>query len=153
LLPDVTVTKRILEGAGISATVEEVPILGVVCRVSPEQARSALLALRDSELGFAFMVDLFGVDTGEAIDVVYHLRSLSRDEEVFVKAEHAYDSVLTSVWKVFPAAHFPERECAELFGMTLADHPNPKRLLTTDGVPPLLRKSVEIRTAEEVRNR
>jgi len=153
LLPDVTVTKRILEGAGISATVEEVPILGVVCRVSPEQARSALLALRDSELGFAFVVDLFGVDTGEAIDVVYHLRSLSRDEEVFVKAEHAYDSVLTSVWKVFPAAHFPERECAELFGMTLADHPNPKRLLTTDGVPPLLRKSVEIRTAEEVRNR
>jgi len=153
LLPDVTVTKRILEGAGISATVEEVPILGVVCRVSPEQARSALLALRDSELGFTFMVDLFGVDTGEAIDVVYHLRSLSRDEEAFVKAEHAYDSVLTSVWKVFPAAHFPERECAELFGMTLADHPNPKRLLTTDGVPPLLRKSVEIRTAEEVRNR
>ncbi len=153
MLPDVTVTKRILEGAGISATVEEVPILGVVCRVSSEQARDALLALRDSELGFTFMVDLFGVDTGDAIDVVYHLRSLSRDEEVFVKAEHAYDSVLTSVWKVFPAAHFPERECAELFGMTLADHPNPKRLLTTDGVPPLLRKSVEIRTAEEVRNR
>ena len=153
MLPDVTVIKRILEGAGLSATVEEIPILGIVCRISPEQARSALLALRDSELGFAFMVDLFGIDTGDAIDVVYHLRSLSRDEEVFIKAEHAYDAVLTSVWKVFPAAHFPERECAELFGLKLADHPNPKRLLTTDGVPPLLRKSVEIRGAEEVRNR
>lgn len=151
--PDMTVARRILEAAGISATVAEVPVLGVVCRVSAEAARSALLALRDSDLGFAFMVDLFGVDTGEAVDVVYHLRSLSRDEEIFVKAEHAYDSVLTSVWKVFPAAHFPERECAEMFGLKLADHPNPKRLLTTDGCPPYLRKSVEIRSAEEVRNR
>jgi len=149
----VTVVKRILDAAGTGASVEEVPVLGVVCRVSAESARSALLALRDSDLGFVFMVDLFGIDTGEAIDVVYHLRSLSRDEEVFVKAEHAYDSVLTSVWKVFPAAHFPERECAELFGLVLADHPNPKRLLTTDGVPPLLRKTVGLRSAEEVRNR
>ena len=153
MLPDVTVIRRTLDGAGVNATLEQVPILGVVCRVPAEQARTALLALRDSDLGFAFMVDLFGVDTGDAIDVVYHLRSLIRDEEVFVKAEHAYDSVLTSVWKVFPAAHFPERECAELFGMTLAGHPNPKRLLTTDGVAPLLRKSVALRGPEEVRNR
>lgn len=153
MLPDVTVTRRMLDGAGVSATVEEVPILGVVCRVAAEEARTALLALRDSDLAFTFMVDLFGVDTGDAIDVVYHLRSLSRDEEVFVKAQHEYDSVLTSVWKVFPAAHFPERECAELLGLVLADHPNPKRLLTTDGVAPLLRKSIELRTAEEVRNR
>jgi len=153
LLPDVTVTRRILDGVGITASVEEVAILGVVCRVSAEQARTALRAFRDSDLAFTFMVDLFGVDTGEAIDVVYHLRSLARDEELFVKAEHAYDSALTSVWKVFPAAHFPERECAELFGLKLADHPNPQRLLTTDGVPPLLRKSVRLRGPEEVRNR
>jgi len=35
--------------------------------------------------------------------------------------------------------------------MTFTGHPNPKRLLTTDGTEPLLRKSVLIRTAEEVR--
>lgn len=151
--PDMTVARRILEGAGVSATVTEVPVLGVVCRVAAEEARAAVLAFRDSELGFNFMVDLFGVDTGEAVDVVYHLRSLSRDEEIYVKAEHEYDSALTSIWKVFPAAHFPERECAEMFGLTLADHPNPKRLFTTDGCPPFLRKSVAIRGAEEVRNR
>jgi NADH:ubiquinone oxidoreductase subunit C len=45
----------------------------------------------------------------------------------------------------------PERETAELFGLSLSGHPNPKRLLTTDGVPPLLRKSVPVRTEEEVR--
>ena len=32
----------------------------------------------------------------------------------------------------------PEREAAELFGLSLSGHPNPKRLLTTDGMPPLL---------------
>ena len=32
---------------------------------------------------------LFGIDTGEAIDVIYHLRSFTRDEELIVKAEHA----------------------------------------------------------------
>ena len=148
-----TVARRILEAAGVSATVADVPVLGVMCRVSPEESRGALLALRDSDLGFAFMVDLFGVDTGEAVDVVYHLRSLSRDEELYVKVLHAYGSILTSMWEIFPAAHFPERECAEMFGLTLAGHPNPKRLFTTEGCPPYLLKSVEIRTAEEVRNR
>jgi NADH:ubiquinone oxidoreductase subunit C len=45
----------------------------------------------------------------------------------------------------------PERETAELFGLGLDGHPNPKRLLTTDGVPPLLRRDVPIRTPEEFR--
>ena len=42
---------------------------------------------------------------------------------------------------------------AELLGLTLAGHPNPKRLLTTDGIPPLLRKSQLIRSEEEVKRR
>ena len=35
--------------------------------------------------------------------------------------------------------------------MTFPGHPNPKRLLTSEGTGPLLRRSVLIRTAEEVR--
>ena len=54
------------------------------------------------------------------------------------------------MWEIYPAALFPEREAAELLGMTLTGHPNPKRLLTVEGTEPLLRKSVAIRTAEEV---
>ena len=154
MLPDVTSIAGILERAGVTdATVEEAPLLGVVFRVPAASVRDALRALRDSGDAFSFPVDVFGIDTGEAIDAVYHLRSLSRDEEVYVKASHEYDSVLESVWEIFPAAMMPERELCELFGLKLAGHPNPKRLLTTDGIPPLLRKSVAIRTAEEVRNR
>jgi NADH:ubiquinone oxidoreductase subunit C len=134
-------------------TVEDTGVLGVVVRVAPQTARAAVEALRESDRTFDLMVDLFGIDTGEAIDVVYHLRSLSRDEEVVVKAAHPYGSDLASVWDIFPAALMPERELAEMFGLTLSGHPNPKHLLLTDAVGPLLLKSAAIRTAEEVRNR
>ena len=151
--PDTTAVRSALEHAGVTVSVEEVERLGVVCRVEPASVRDALIALRDWEHSFDFQVDLFGEDTREAIDVVYHLRSFSRDEDLFVKATHPYDSVLTSVWDIHPAALMPERELCELFGLRILGHPNPKRLLTTDGCPPYLRKEVSIRTPEEVRDR
>ena len=122
-------------------------------RVAPERVPAALRALRDCSHSFHFLVDLFGIDTGEAVDVVYHLRSFVFDEEVVLKAAHPYGSVLASVWESHPAALMPERECAEMFGLSLSGHPNPKRLLSTEKTPPLLLKSTEIRTAEEARDR
>ena len=148
-----TAAKGVLQRAAVAASVETVESLGAVCRVSAADARKALVALRDSDISLGFLVDFFGIDTGEAVDIVYHLRSFARDEELFVKAAHDYGSVLTSVWDIFPAALMPERETAELFGLTLAGHPNPKRLLTTDGCPAYLLKSLEVRGADEVRNR
>ena len=148
-----TAAKGVLQRAAVAASVETVESLGAVCRVSAADARKALVALRDSDISLGFLVDYFGIDTGEAVDIVYHLRSFARDEELFVKAAHDYGSVLSSVWDIFPAALMPERETAELFGLTLAGHPNPKRLLTTDGCPAYLLKSLEVRGADEVRNR
>jgi NADH-quinone oxidoreductase subunit D len=151
--PDTTVIKSALGRSGIELAVEDVANVGIVCRVAASDARATVVALRDSDLAFDFLVDVFGIDTGEAIDVVYRMRSFARDEEVTVKAAHEYDSALRSVWDVFPAALMPERELAELFGLTLEGHPNPRRLLTTDGCAPYLRKAVPVRGAEEVRNR
>jgi NADH:ubiquinone oxidoreductase subunit C len=99
------------------------------------------------------LADMLGTDTGEGIELTYHLRSFARDEEIYVKANVAYDAEITSVWNIYPAALLPERETAELLGLTLAGHPNPRRLFTTDGVPPLLRKDQPVRTVEEVRDR
>lgn len=153
MLPDATVVKTALSAAGVADAGIEETALGLVCRVAPLDAVPALGALKASELGFSMLVDLLGTDTGEGIEIVYHLRSFSRDEEVFVKTSLEYDATLASVWEVYPAALMPERETAELFGLTLTGHPNPKRLLTIDGVPPLLRKSVPVRTPEEMRDR
>jgi len=152
LLPDATVIRHILASAGLTAEVEETT-LGVVARVGLDSAVETLCALRESELDFRMLLDMFGADTGDDVEVTYHLRSLSRDEEVYVKTSLPYDGALRSVWNTYPSALAPERETAELLGLQLDGHPNPKRLLTTDGVEPLLRKSVPIRTVEEVRAR
>lgn len=151
--PDTTAVASIFDRAGVSAVVEEVANLGAVFRVESVDAGKALSALKASDRGIDTLVDTFGVDTGECIDVVYRARSRSLDEDIVIKSAHDYDAVYQSVWKVFPSALMPERELCELFGMKLAGHPNPKRLLTTDGTPPLLRKSIEIRGAAEVRDR
>jgi len=154
LKPDVTHIAKALERAGVLVeTVADSNGLGVVVRVAPSHACETLQALCDSDHHFSYLVDLFGIDTGEAVDAVYHLRSFSRDEEVYVKSAHAYGSDLASVWGVFPAVLMPERELAEMFGLTLSGHPNPKHLLLTEAVEPLLLKRVAIRSAEEVRNR
>lgn len=152
--PDATLIAKLLATAGIEdASVEETLPLGLVARVSAEQAPAAVRALKASDHSFTFLVDLLGIDTGEGVDVVYHLRSFSHDEEVYVKALHPYGGELVSVWDAYPATLVPERELAEMFGLTLAGHPNPKYLLITEGVEPLLLKTTRIRTAEEVRDR
>ncbi|MBE0417719.1 MAG: NADH-quinone oxidoreductase subunit C [Coriobacteriia bacterium] len=151
MLPDETVVRTVL--SGVTQAEVGTSTLGVVVRVPHADAAASLSALKASDLGFVMLVDLFGTDTGDEIEVTYQLRSFARDEEIYVKCALPYDDVLHSVWNVFASALLPERETAELFGLTLAGHPNPARLLTTEGVAPLLRRSVPIRTLEEVRDR
>jgi NADH-quinone oxidoreductase subunit C len=150
LQPEATDIRGILEAAGITAEVESV-LLGTVARVRIEDAIEALAALKRA--GYESLVDFDGIDTGEAIELTWRVRSYALDAEAFVKATVDYDAEIRSVWNVYPSALMPERETAELLGLSLSGHPNPKRLLTTDGVPPLLRKSVPVRTEEEVRRR
>lgn len=121
--------------------------------VEKAQLSSALHGLCAAEVPFDFLVDLFGIDTGEEIEAVYLLRSFSRNQDIVIKVNHAYGATLESIGDIYPAAFMPERELCELFGLKLAKHPNPKRLLTTDGCPPFLLKETKTRSAEEVRNR
>ena len=142
-----------LAEAGVHEAEVATTALGVVCRVLPDVTTTTLQALSDSDLDFRVLVDMLGTDIGETIEITYHLRSFTRDEDIFVKTTLGYDDTLASVWNVFPSALMSERETAELLGLKLSGHPNPKRLLTTDGIEPLLRKSIAVRSAEEVRNR
>ena len=145
---DAIALRSLVEASGVSAEVEE-SALGEVVRVVPDAVVDALTGLKRA--GFESLVDLFGCDTGEAVDLVYHLRSYAAARDAYVKTTLPHDAEITSVWNVYPSALMPERETAELLGLHLAGHPNPKRLLTTDGIEPLLRKSVPIRTVEEVK--
>ncbi len=63
--------ENILRDAGVAHQVEEAK-LGTVIRLEPGDVRAALGALAAG--GFEQLVDLFATDTGEAIEVTYHLR-------------------------------------------------------------------------------
>lgn len=148
--PDVDAISALLAGSEVNAEVERV-LLGVVARVPSDAVCDALAAFKSA--GYESLLDFDGIDTGERIELTWRLRSYSLDAEVYLKSALPYGGTLRSVWNVYASALMPERETAEMFGLKLAGHPNPKRLLTTNGVEPLLLKRVPIRTDEEVNNR
>ena len=119
-------------------------------RIMPGEQVTKLAELK--EQGFIQLIDAFGADIDGEIEITYRLRNLDANEDVLVKFRLPYDGEYHSVWEVYPAALLPERELCEMFGLFLEGHPNPKRLLTTEGLPPFLRKEVEIRTREELWN-
>lgn len=141
-----------LAAAGVPASVEEVAPLGEYVRVQPADALAAVRVVH-AECGFDYYIDVFGIDVGDGVDCVVHLRSLENNVDLIIKSRVDYGGVWASIWEEYPAAAMPERELAEMFGLRLAGHPNPKRLLTNDEfVAPLL-KSTQLRTVEEVRGR
>lgn len=148
--PDATTLSALLTAADVSAEVDTV-LLGTVARVDAGDALTALAAFKAG--GYESLVDFDGIDTGEAIELTWRVRSYAADCEAYLKATVAYDAEIASAWNIYPSALMSERETAELLGLKLAGHPNPKRLFTTDGIPPLLRKSELIRSEEEVKNR
>lgn len=150
LQPDATHIASVLGAAGVNHQVEQTA-WGVLVRAELHAVPAALESLRSE--GYGFLVDVFGADTGERVEVTYHLRSLGRNEDIYVRTALDYGATLPSVWELFPAAMYQEREAAELYGLRLSGHPNPRRLLTVDGSPPYLRKEIAVRTAEEVRAR
>ena len=151
--PDAAALSATIAASGVAQVeVEEHGVLGTQLRVPAGTAATLLRSLHAD--GYTYLVDTFGIDTGDDIEVVYFLRAHDRDEELRVRMRVPYDSELASVFPTHHSVLYPERELAEMFGLTLVGHPNPKRLLTSEDEPrPLLRKSVAIRTDEEVHER
>lgn len=148
--PEPTAIAEALRSAGIEADVSE-ETLGVVARVAASRAVVALEALEECRSAFDMLVDLFATDTGERLELTYHLRAIGSKTDVYLRVSLDYDGEVPSAWHAFPAALYAEREAAELFGMSFSGHPNPKRLLTSDEVDVyLLRKSTAIRDDEGV---
>ncbi len=138
------------EGVEPSTDAPRTTSLGELTRVGASELAGTLASMW-AEGGFRMLVDLFGSDTGEGIEITYHLRDVGSGREAGVRCAVPYDGEVPSVWERFPAALYPERELAEMFGVRLVGHPNPKRLLTTDeidGFP--LRKDATLREHSEL---
>ena len=98
---------------------------------------NALRFLRDdSRCKFTMLIDICGVDypnRGKRFDVVYHLLSLHKNQRIRVKIETDEETSVPSVIEVYPAADWFEREAFDLYGITFANHPDLRRILTDYG--------------------
>ncbi len=88
-------------------------------------------------------------DAGRPLEVVWHLRSLPFRRFLRLKAylQKGAPLVVASVWPVYKAADWLERECWDMFGIRFEGHPDLRRILMweqyKEGFP--LRKDFPLR--------
>jgi NADH-quinone oxidoreductase subunit C len=82
------------------------------------------------ELLFDYLVCLSGVDYGNDLGVVYHLRSTKYGHTVVIKTRTSdrVNPILDSVCDIWKTADFHEREVYDLLGIKFANHPDLRRL-------------------------
>jgi NADH-quinone oxidoreductase subunit C len=124
-------------------------------QIRPEDILPVCRFLRDEPaLAFDFLVDLCGVDRlprEPRFEAVYHLRSLKTRELLRLKVSLPGSSPrVSSVFSVWKAADWMEREAFDMFGIVFEGHPDLRRILLTpewEGYP--LRKDYPLRGKEE----
>ncbi|MFQ5498422.1 MAG: NADH-quinone oxidoreductase subunit C [Candidatus Zixiibacteriota bacterium] len=90
--------------------------------------------LRDDEtVGFDFLNCISCIDTGERMEIVYSLSSISHSHRLDLKIVLPRDGAeVDSVIEIWPAANWYEREIWELYGIQIRNHPNLTRFLLPD---------------------
>jgi NADH-quinone oxidoreductase subunit C len=105
--------------------------------IEPAEIARTLTFLRDDPAcRFTLLIDITAVDWPQRekrFDVVYHLLSLAGNRRIRLKLELAENVSVASAVEVFPAANWFERETFDMYGITFADHPDLRRLLTDYG--------------------
>jgi len=105
--------------------------------VRPRHLPAVVRTLRDDRtLGYAILMDLFGVDRPEEkerLQVYYQLYAPTRDRRLFLRVAVAEGERIPTLCELFPAANWPERETAELLGVRFEGHANLELLLLPDG--------------------
>jgi NADH-quinone oxidoreductase subunit C len=106
----------------------------------------------DPEQHYDYLADVTAVefrDQERPLEVVWHLRSLSRQRFLRLKVELPRGTPLEveSVWPVYRGADWLERECYDMFGVRFTGHPDLRRILMweqyREGYP--LRKDFPLR--------
>jgi NADH-quinone oxidoreductase subunit C len=105
--------------------------------VRSDEILAVLKYLRENPHGaFEQLIDICGVDWPQRpkrFDVVYHLLSVSKNVRVRVKIQVDETTPVASAHEVYVTANWFERETFDMYGITFADHPDLRRLLTDYG--------------------
>jgi NADH-quinone oxidoreductase subunit C len=89
--------------------------------------------LRDTpSLAFDFLADVIGVDylpRAPRYEIVYHLVSIPNRQRLRLKVRVPDGGSVPTVYRVWPAANWHEREVWDMFGVFIEDHPDLRRIL------------------------
>jgi NADH-quinone oxidoreductase subunit C len=107
--------------------------------IRPASLLQVAQALRDRpEFTFDLLNSLTAVDYISHFEVVYHLTSLRQNRSAVVKVrcgEGRKDPAVPSVYRIWRAADYQEREAYDLMGVRFDGHPNLKRIMLWEGFP------------------
>jgi Ni,Fe-hydrogenase III large subunit/Ni,Fe-hydrogenase III component G len=105
----------------------------VSVRVNAGIHRDALkiLLAEDKNAGISAIT---GVDLGETIEVMYHIRTHRTIVTIRTQVPKK-DPRIKTIVDLLPGANFHEREIADLFGLTFEDHPDSGRLVLPEDWP------------------
>ncbi len=102
-----------------------------VVGVEPAELLETAVDLR--EAGFDRLLMVTAVDRGEKFVVVYRLQSRALTAAIFLKTQvPRSDPHVASLFGVWPAANWQEREVFDLFGIGFDGHPDLRRILMPD---------------------
>ena len=100
-------------------------------RIRPGDVVPVMTELHDDpEFRFEFLADLAGVDTGEAMQAVYHLWSVTTPDwlRVIVDGLSRDDPRVPSLTFLWPGAEWMEREAYDMFGMIFEGNRDLRRI-------------------------
>lgn len=108
-----------------------------VIRVVRDDLFGLMATLRDDpRFAFEQLMDLCGVDwpeRAERFEVVYNLLSVSRNQRIRVIVSTDGRAAVPSVYTLWPAATWWEREAWDMFGVVFDGQPDLRRILTDYG--------------------
>jgi NADH-quinone oxidoreductase subunit C len=123
-LPDAVIAQNVVRGE-------------LVLDVQPSDIMRVVEYLRDDpECDFRLLMDICGVDfpkREKRFDVVYHLLSLKKNQRIRVRLQTDEQTTVPSIASIHPGANWFEREAFDMYGITFADHPDLRRILTDYG--------------------
>ncbi len=128
--------------------------------IVPRELSYEVLRFLKEECGFDMLVDITAVDylyypkARDRFGVIWSLLNTATNERVFVKAFlNEPDLVVRSVFDLWKAADWLEREVYDMFGIRFAGHPNLRRILLPDEFTAFpLRKDYPLRGRGERHN-
>ena len=99
--------------------------------------RTAEYLKNTAGLEFDYLASLTAVDYMDRFELVYHLVSMEHNHSLVLKTYlyNRENPAIDSVYDLWRAADYQERELYDLMGITFTGHPNLKRLFLWEGFP------------------